>query len=128
MSKQTDREKELDEFWDIESLVPTSSKPRVAPSRSQRENRHISAVPIELNPPNPRQGASPVQDAPLTVTVSPRVAPNESRAVGETLVYQPKHPLIREVRVLPWRSDFRFYERFCTMARELFARRGHPAE
>ena len=129
--EKRDRAKELDDFWDIESLVPASRKPRPVPPRPQSKDRHISTVQIELDTPQTKSTSPLVQDAPLTATVPPRTPRASVDAEANKLPmlsYQPKHPLIREVRVLPWRSDFRFYERFCTAARELFSCHGEPCE
>lgn len=41
-------------------------------------------------------------------------------------VYHPHHPLISEVRILPWKSNFRFYERFCATAKQLYHKHGEP--
>ncbi|MBO5898889.1 MAG: TerB N-terminal domain-containing protein [Clostridia bacterium] len=126
-----DRAKQLDDFWDIESLVPTSRKVRPVPPRPTQKSGHIVAVQVDLDLPQTKASADPIQDAPLPMSApahSPQAAPTAKKTDAPILCYRPKHPLIREVRVLPWRSDFHFYERFCLTARELFSRQGEVCE
>ena len=115
-----------DDFWDIESLLPqkTTIKPPPARSRASTEATEIefehpdthgvtdthAAGKLPLSKPYTQQGAS-----------VKKPVPHEPQ-----LRYQPRHPLISEVRIYPWGSNFGFYERFCTMANALYDRHGSP--
>lgn len=116
-----DRERELHDFWNIESLVPQRKK---SPLRTASPRpAHIDAVEIELTAPNPKDA---IKDAKLTSTVPWRQ--EADKPIQPDTVYHPHHPLIREVRLRPWRSSFHFYERFCATAARLFDLKGEPCD
>lgn len=121
------RARELDEFWDIEQLIPP--KPRAAvPPRPATPEKHIQAVEIELVPPNECK-ASTVKDAPIQPAFTPTSRETAPTAPHEPdIVYAPRHPLLREVRVYRWRSSFRFYERFCATAERMFSAKGQAVQ
>lgn len=125
-----DRSRELDDFWDIESLLPQKQRQQQrpsAPSAPHTARRHIDAVEIEVDVPRhaPEQA---VKDAPLSrvspSTQVPSKQEEEKQQAASPEVYRPHHPLIREVRIHRWRSSFRFYERFCQTAAHLFDHHG----
>lgn len=121
------RARELDEFWDIEQLLPQKPKTNVPP-RPSAPAKHIQAVEIEIAPSNARE-VSTVKDAPIQPTFTPAPREQASCAPHEPdLVYSPSHPLLREVRVYRWRSSFRFYERFCATAERMFSLKGQVCD
>ncbi len=128
--KKASRAQELDDFWDIQSLLP--QKPQKTPPDTFRiQSTHIEAVEIEADAPKaraPQQGT--VTDAPIKGAHKPVHSPERATTapVSPELTYSSKHPLIREVRVYPWRSSFRFYERFCATAKHLFPLHGEMCE
>lgn len=116
-----DRERELHDFWDIGSLVPQKKKPPIR-SVSPRP-AHVDTVEIELDAP---KQTNTINDVRLTAT--PPVRQESDKPTQPDTVYHPHHPLIREVRLRPWRSSFHFYERFCATAARLFDLKGEPCE
>ena len=112
----------LDDFWDLASLLPQSAKaqrdtaltpptPRYAPAHD------TSAVEIEVQPQ--RSGAlSEIYFA--EHPVSPYNAPLQKPTEPE-LSYRPQNTLLHEVRIYAWRTQYDYYEqvrqhaiRFCT--------------
>ena len=130
MQKDLDIQKHqaaLDDFWDIEELLPKKANNRPVPPRPA----HIEAVEIEWDTKETAPADQIVQDAPLGLGVGnekktqPIAKPHPAAAAD---VYHPNHPLISEVRILPWQSSFRFYERFCATAKRLYRQHGEPCE
>lgn len=119
------RARELDEFWDIDQLLPKSKS--VNAPRPASPKKQIEAVEIKIAPPsapNPRT----VSDAPIkpsqVCNISEPTEVSEGAPIEPDLVYAPNHPLLREIRVYRWRSSFRFYERFCATAERMFSVKG----
>jgi hypothetical protein len=117
----------LDEFWNIDELLPKKTNSRPVPARPA----HIEAVEIELDTKEKAPAEQVVSDEPLGFgtgkekKTQPITQPRPALAAD---VYQPNHPLISEVRILPWQSSFRFYERFCATAKKLYHHHGEPCE
>lgn len=123
---QRDRHQEVDDFWDIESLIP-SAKSKKAP-RSSRSIPRVEATEIEFSAPGQEESSSIPQTVKIHPSVgSPTVASKNAQLAPET-VYSPLHPLIREVRIFPWRNQFHFYERFCEMAALYFDRKADACD
>ncbi len=125
VSDHNKRQAELDDFWNIDLLLPQkkNTAPRKAPTP------HIEAAEIEWETTESGSHEDVVHDAPLPSNIK-RVerqkptAPETPVVKGD--VYHPHHPLISEVRILPWQSNFRFYERFCATAKQLYHMHGEP--
>lgn len=118
----------LDDFWDIESLLPQKKtvRPTSAPSRANTE-----ATEIEFEPPKKQESASVPTEGKIPSSGSltqPSASIKKPTPPEPQLRYQPRHPLISEVRIYPWRSNFGFYERFCAMANALYDRHGAPCD
>lgn len=118
----------LDDFWDIESLLPQKKtvRPTSAPSRANTE-----ATEIEFEPPKKQESASVPTEGKIPSSGSltqPSASIKKPMPPEPQLRYQPRHPLISEVRIYPWRSNFGFYERFCAMANALYDRHGAPCD
>ena len=117
----------LDDFWDIDELLPKKTNARPVNPRPT----HIEAVEIELDAKATATTEQVVADAPLGFEAGnekktqPIAQPRPTAAAD---VYHPNHPLIGEVRILPWQSSFRFYERFCATAKKLYHHHGEPCE
>ena len=116
-----------DDFWDIESLLPQKkpSKHMSPPSRANTETTEI-----EFDPPTMQNSLETSTEGKLPLskeaTNSSLVLAKKALPPEPQLRYQPHHPLISEVRIYPWRSNFGFYERFCAMANNLYDRHGSP--
>ena len=128
-NRSVSRQQELDDFWDISSLVV---KP-VRPSHPARSG-NISAVEVDLAPPtNTRIAPTNIAaDTPLRLHKqqgSTSDVPTEGSVPPEqeATTYRPRHPLIEEVTLYPWRNSFPYYERFCHMAQAFQQKKGPPA-
>ncbi len=134
--KRSDR-RVLDDFWDIESLLPdrparrVSDKPRTTPT----------AVEVELPPPPDRApaegaaGSQPVQAAKLTGAAPDASAEKQDRvsdaaAPASTVRYVPPHAgsnaeeepllldykpdgvLLHRVKVFGWRANYHYFDQF----------------
>lgn len=125
-----DRAQALDDFWDIESLLPRKQKKTVS-GTARAESKQIKAVEIELDAPKahaPKQET--VADMPIKTAGASAQRPYQPSVTpsAPVLTYTPKHPLIREVRVYRWRSSFQYYERFCATAKRMFSLHGEPCD
>ena len=125
-----DRAKELDDFWDIESLLPQKQQ-RPLSHTQPVQRKQVETVEIDLEP---QKSQAPKAETISDVRIKAEKACSHSAAsVGPEIIspefaYSPRHPLVREVRIYRWRSSFRFYERFCTTAKRLFSIKGTPCE
>lgn len=139
--KRTDRERELDDFWDIQRLLPTrlARAAAVAVPKATPEG-----VELELAPPKNESSAQgrTVQDAPLSPPpartdaaadqlgrahyVPPHTA-DEQTATPPVLSYTPAGGLIHRVDVYAWSSDYRYFDQFIRDAED-FAARPAPQE
>ena len=110
-----------DDFWDLSSLVPPRKKEPVRTAAT----RDTSATELRLTPPP--QSKQAVADQPLTEHyVFPHTA-EELRARPEPDErYVPTGPLLHEVRIYRWSSQYSYYEQFCRHAARLHAHEGTP--
>ncbi len=140
---------ELDDFWDIERLLP-EKKSRPVPLRSRPAP---TAVELELEPsmssPASADGGA-VRAIPLTYTpetapaprpaprtenafsanthyVPPHSADEEKEATAPLLDYSPEGVLLHRVRVYGWASNFHYFDQFAKDAVD-FAGRSAPEE
>ena len=149
---QRERDRELDDFWDISRLLPDKPR-RQAPL--PRRSTPPGGVEIEL--PMPENGAkplpaadpgtadisAPVRDVPLpphpadgadaggsllgrTHYVPPHTAGEEKNGTPE-LSYDADGVLLHRVEVYVWRSDYRYFDQFVQDA-AAYAARHAPAE
>ncbi|MBR6781726.1 MAG: TerB N-terminal domain-containing protein [Clostridia bacterium] len=130
------RKREMDEFWDVEKLLPARPARRVPPPRRETP----SAVEVELSPRRdaprgedspaenpPVGGARPVAASPLTVTgASVRAAAGQSSEAthyvpphkkNETshlplVEYTPVGVLLHRVRVYDWQAGYHYFDGF----------------
>ena len=107
-----------DDFWDIESLIPNSK--RAAPASPSRPTSHTETTEIEFSVPVTSGAGEVPGDIGIKVSTAAASIPVKPSPTEPELVYTPLHPLIKEVRIYPWRNSFRFYERFCEMAAHYF--------
>ncbi len=118
----------LDDFWNIEDLLPKKKAP-AAPSLISHSAKQIETTEIEFEAGKQQETLSVITSAAIpTGMVSSSSSVAKSEPPTPELIYSPLHPLIRQVRIYPWRSNFRFYERFCTIAAQLHERHGAPCE
>ena len=130
MNNNNDRQRELDEFWDISSLVVKPKK--ATPRPAQRAD--TSTAEIQLDAPiYSTQQAQTVADSALTLHRSEehRSAPEksaENTPEPQAITYTPAHPLIEQVTLHSWKNSFPYYERFCRMAQAYYSKSGTPTE
>ena len=129
MLQDPDKQKSLDDFWDIENLLPQKKS-------AERISRQMSVEAVEIELDVPKKSALE-----SVAVIEPQALPARSEErdgivrtqkktepISPILTYTPRHPLLGEVRIYPWRSSFHFYERFCHIANTLFDRHGSPCE
>ena len=131
------RKREMDDFWDVEKLLPDRPARPVPPPRREAP----TAVEVELTansrPPRENTAAvpsSPVGSVPLTVTAVPLTdgAPSAEETAGdgtETSRYVPPHKretgsnrpvadyrpdgvLLHRVRVYGWQTGYHYFDSF----------------
>lgn len=114
----------LDEFWDIEKLLP--QKPKAPPVR--HFEKCVETVEIELDVANDEPGTTRVvKQAPVPAQTAVKL-PEKTPQPEADDTYAPDHPLISQVKLYHWRGGFPFYERFCRMAEQMFDRHGEKCE
>ena len=118
------RNRELDDFWDVERLMPGRGTRR--PVTHPRPTP--TAVEMELAP---RKTASTptaqVSSSSLSAThyVPPHTADDSAEPPCDE--YRPNTPLIHSVKVIEWRSNYRYFDQFSEDA-ERMATTPPPAE
>ena len=125
VSDQNKRQAELDDFWDIDLLLPQKKNT----AQRQIPTPHIETAEIEWETKKSASQEEVVHDAPLPRGMKCMERPTPTAPESPVIkgdVYHPHHPLISEVRILPWKSNFRFYERFCATAKQLYHKHGEP--
>ncbi len=133
-----------DEFWDISDLVIRPKQKKELPVRRyDTSTAEISLPPLSqsadaaVNHRVVQQAA----DAPIPISKADLAPGNEENKTAEgkratppqeippeAITYTPAHPLIERVTLLPWKTNFPYYERFCRIARDLFYRTGERCE
>ena len=130
-----DRKREIDDFWDVEKLLPDRPARRTPPPRREAP----AAVEVELAPrksvpsgeASPRTAEQPVAAAPLTVTArgetpadgsgsgeteATRYIPPHKRGEGSNaaplLDYQPDGVLLHRVKVYGWQAGYHYFDSF----------------
>ena len=105
---QKQRSRELDDFWDVERLLPERSLRRPAP----RPRPTPAAVEVELEPRQMQSPTDAVSAAPLSAThyVPPHTADESDETPCDE--YEPRTPLIHRVKVIAWRSNYRYFDQF----------------
>ncbi len=124
LDKRDQRSRELDDFWDVEHLLPEQSSRRPAP----RLRPTPTAVEVELEP---RKASFPsdAQVAQSELSVTHYIPPHTANETDESPCdeYEPHTPLIHRVKVIAWRSNYRYFDQFSEDA-ERIAATPPPAE
>ncbi len=120
-TKKTPRHDDLDDFWDIDRLIP-APKPR--PVSANRSRPTPSAVEIEV----PARPITEERVAPAQLTVSASLAATthyvpphsaeEDQNTAPLLDYRPDGVLLHRVQVYPWTSGFHYFDQFAKDALE----------
>ena len=150
--KSAPRRDELDDFWDIDRLLPTAGQYAGKPPRRPASRPTPTAVDIEL--PSSRATPCPAAAEVETVAASPLTAapmstprkttapnPDSSEAVthyipphtaeegqedSPLLDYRPEGVLIHRVRVYGWHSNFHYFDQFEKDAERMAAEEPPP--
>ena len=131
MEDQNKRLDELDQFWNIDELLPRrQSGPRTPPQPHSTETVEVVLEPDADTPDTgshrltlSRGEGRRTDHAPLvqrTVTEEPhrRAAPIDT--------YRPDNSLLRQVRIYRWPSSYQYYARFVEDARRYFTAEASP--
>ncbi len=115
------RDAEMDDFWDIDALMP--------PRRAAHYAHDTEAVEILLEPQSgemrPRGAAIPPRsDAPERHFIPPHTAAEMRAAPPPDAEYTPERSLIRAVRLYRQKSQYPYYEDFLRDAMRLYAAHG----
>ena len=123
------REEELDRFWDIDALIPKRNKPQPV--------RDTEVTEIVLDPPKQTMERSSAlstsampcaeaidRDAPKRHFIPPHTEYEETQRPKPLCEYTPDNALIRQVRIYPWKSHYRYYEGFLHDAEKLWSVQG----
>jgi hypothetical protein len=147
---QRDKQKELDDFWDVSSLVVKEKKKNARPQRFDTSTQEIEigdhqtlATQEKMCDADSQISTGKYADQRFPISSekmaslrekkrtaeghSPRFS-NESQETFAPVIYQPDHPLIEKVTLHPWRNNFPYYERFCKNAKELFRVKGERCD
>ena len=110
---------ELDDFWDIESLLPTR-KDKVVTRKS-------TPATVEIEATSRGTDARAIAASPVPLTYTPETAPppptptvryvpphtaHEGEEAVPLLDYRPDGVLLSRVRVYEWASNFHYFDRF----------------
>lgn len=121
------RKKELDDFWDIEYIVPSRSHPRPDKKKStdtveitvssalesladQIASSALDALAEKLT--FKAEKLSSPRDGVIEKFISPDIADRSRSANTPELEYSPEDSLIHKVRIFKWRSSYNYYEDF----------------
>lgn len=131
---KTDRERELDEFWSIDALLPRKK------STPSRHSASTDAVEITADPPgNDSDRESPghgkltgIADAGgehlVKRFVPPHTAEEEEKKELPERTLTMQNSLIHSVRIYRWRTKYTYYDQFYRDGTRLYALRGVPCE
>lgn len=122
-SDEKRRSDALDDFWDIERLIP--SKPKKAISDAKLNVAQRTPTPVVVSPSKPIEGRH--EEERLT---APRPAerpdpPSKNDVFAE---YDGFSPLIPRVKVTNWKSSYNYNDFFCRIAASLYNKSGSPCE
>lgn len=122
-----EHDREMDDFWDVDSLIPTRRAP------AYPSNTETAEIVIEPKEPKNAPAAPSVtkeeslpkrEDAPVRHFIPPHTAAEESRVAEPDEEYEPDNTLIRRVRLFRWKNEYRYYEAFWRDAVRLYSIHG----
>ncbi len=119
---RSDRQKQTDDFWDIESLLPAKPTRRQTPP----PRRSIEVVEMDLSV-SPQKNSStesrkvvreepvsaePVSGSSLTVRYVPPHKAGEEDAPAPLLEYEPDGALLHSVKIYGWQANYHYFDSF----------------
>ena len=105
--------KKLDDFWDIDAIVPKKKSPAVTNTAKIQEISVTGKTNINSSVP---------------LTSAPAKEKALLRATELLCEYKPANPLIKNVKLFKWPSAYNYYEKFKADARYFFSRTGDECE
>ncbi len=133
---------DVDNFWDLESLLPKKRPVNPGVRRLNTDTVEISVgsgdiIPDKTAPIPPRRGSGAISEISGKKDVARRLNELSMRTRSEEyrskpldpyLIYEAKDSLISRVEVSAWSSRFNFYENFLSDAKRLWGRAGAPCD
>ena len=119
--------KELDDFWDIDSLIPKSKEikqRKFVPKETK--TIEISSSSAELNTDNSVKSEK-LSSTEFTRFISPRDEKRQEIVKKPDIEYNKENSLIRSVKIFNSSSKYNFYERFIDDAKKLWNIKGEEA-
>lgn len=122
MENKNERLDELDQFWNIDELLPRRhSAPRTPPQPHSTETVELVVEPAARTSNDgdrrltlSRRDQRPANSTPLVQ----RTVAEEPRPQAEPIdTYRPDNTLLRQVRIYRWPSSYQYYSRFVEDAR-----------
>ena len=106
----SDNKDKLDDFWNIDSLVPKRRAP------SAVDEKHTQATEIEIPlPNNTREKESKSEKIPENSVIKRYIHPHSEESEKKKapdIEYSPENSLIHTVRLYSWSSAYPYYEQF----------------
>jgi hypothetical protein len=108
--QDNEKKSTMDDFWNIDSLVPKRRTPAVF------DDKHTEAAEIEIPLPDQKENSSPKsekipEDGVIKRYVHPHTEESEKKKHPDD-EYSPKSSLIHTVRLYSWSSAYPYYEQF----------------
>ena len=121
-SKRTERQDEMDRFWDIDALMPIRRAPHYA---ADTEATEIVLEPKKGESPTSKSSAiPPKKEEPERHFIPPHTAEEATKERTPDAEYSPENSLIRTVRLYRPKSTYRYYEGFVRDATRLWKVKG----
>ena len=133
LKNDSPRKQEMDDFWDVEKLLPDRPARRTPPPRREAPAAvevEIPQTPSAQRDPATRPQPTPVASVPLTVTADTPLASEDDEAIryvpphkreagsNEPLAdYAPDGVLLHRVRVYGWQTGYHYFDSFVEDAR-----------
>ncbi len=141
MSDKPKNLSDIDNFWDLESLLPKKRPVVPTARRSNTDTVELSvgsdditpdkssAIPPKNDSEYHREHSSADTARKLNeLSMKTRAQEYRSKPLDPYLIYEPKGGLIRRVEVSAWNSRFNFYENFSTDVKRLWSRTSTPCD
>ncbi len=142
MSDKPKNMADIDNFWDLESLLPKKRPVNPGARRLNTDTVEISVgsddiTPDKTSPIPPRRdtdadfakaGKHDVARRLNELPMRTRAEEYRSKPLDPYRIYEVKDSLIRRVEVSAWSSRFNFYENFLSDAKRLWGRAGTPCD
>ena len=115
----TDKNNELDQFWDIGRLIPPKKSVSKVPSQ------HSPIKPTLIESQTSEKSIS--KDQKLTTNI-PFNTSKEQQKESLFAEHSSFSPLIPHVRIFNWKSSYNYNDYFCRIAASLYNKHGSPCE